>query len=1363
MEGIETDTSQAASPATLTSERPDSSRTRAMSFVKPTVQPPAPLNTSAVDSAEEWKLWKQMWENYGVLTDLASQPEPYQTALLLHCLGPEGVRIYNGLKFNTEDEGKICTLILQKLDLHFLGVTREFFERFKFNQRSQEAGESIEQYITLLRTMSKSCGFCACMKEKLLMDRLLLGVVDDRMREQMMAVPDLTLSKAIDICKAIEATTTQMKALKQDEVVHQISRKSSPAHATFPRKQQKPRTKDKVKVMPQTGRCKFCCTTHALRKELCPAWGRVCDGCGRKNHFKSSKMCIVHAIEDASDDSSAESISTVTEIHSVRDTDGPVYCQMVLNEQSVKFQIDCGATVNLLPDKFLKPTDKIRPEKPRLQMWNKSRQSSLGRCKVKTTNPVTGVKYKVDYVIVAEDYSPLLSKKAAEQMKLITIHYDAFEQIHAVQNTPISDYPSVFAPSSLGILPGPGVHLTVSPDAQPVIRPARTVPESLKGAVKDKLEALCGQGVIEAVDGPTDWVNQMAVVKKKTGGVRICIDPRPLNNALKREHYTLPVLDDILPSLTKASSFSICDLKDGYLHCPLDYESSLLTTFATPWGRYRWTRLPFGLKVSSEIFQKRLHQALDGLAGVRCIADDIIIWGESPAEHNHRLHSLLERCQEIGIVLNPEKSKFHVKEVQFLGHIVTSSGLKVDPSKVDAILKMRAPSNTDDVHRLRGMVNYLSRYLPRLSEVIQPLNDLTRKGVAWTWDANHEKAFREIKALLAEAPVLAYFDQTKRIEIFTDASATGIGAALVQDGKPVAYASRALTDTEARYAVIEKEMLAIVFALEKWHQFTYGQEVTILSDHKPLETIVKKALEKAPRRLQSLLLRAMAYNITVQYVKGKDNLLADPLSRSYLPCDKDEIQSRDDVEAINSVHDLTLPDRDIACIRNATATDDAMLKLMTTILEGWPQHKSQVSPLISSYFHYRDELATQDGLIFRGQRLIIPTALRGKMKADVHVGHVGVDGCLRRAREHIFWPGMSRELKEFVQACAICQEHATSQPAQPLISHEVPNRPWAKVGIDLFHFKDKVYLITTCYFSSFFEIDQLHKTTAQPVITKLKQQFARYGIPTTIISDNGPPFSSQEFTAFCRDWQISLKTISPHHSRSNGKVESAVKIAKRLLRKCQSSDEDINMALLNIRNTPTQAMDSSPSQRFLGRRTRTLLPTTASSLEPERSTAKDAGDIARKQRSQKTYFDRHARALPKLKEGDVVRAKPFTGSDRTWKKATVLRRLGDRSYEISCHGHVYRRNREHLRAVRAPPASSLMLPTYLSNGRQSKDDSTSVGPSRPTTQPQAHPADVPLTEGAGPHGTQSTAPDESLRRSLRSVREPVKMKDYLRY
>ena len=1339
-------------------------------FIKPSIHPPSQFNVSARDVAEEWKMWKQMWDNYAVLTNLFSQPESYQTALLLHSIGPDGVRIYNGMKFVDEEESKNSSVILTKFGLHFLGERREFFERFKFNQRNQEGGESVDQYVTVLRTMSKSCGFCSCMKDKLLMDRILLGVRDDRMRERMMATQDLDLTKAIDICKAVEATTTQMKAMKKEELVHRVSRKN---FSKKPRNQQKGASKpkqketEKGKVDSEPKKCKFCCRLHPLRKEKCPAWGQTCSACHSKNHFKVSKVCRankVHGVlenEYASDTSSCESISTVWDVNAVQTDRGPVFCIMKLHDQRIKFQIDSGSTVNLLPRKYLSSTDVICPEAIHLHMWNKSSSQAIGKCKVKTVNPVTDQKYKVDYVIVEEDHIPLISKKAAEQMKLITFNYDSFEQVNAASTIDfVKEYPDVFSTSQTGILPGTPVHLTVNKDTQPIIRPARTVPESLKEAVKGKLDRLKEQGIIEEVDDPSDWVSQMSVTQKKSGDVRICIDPRPLNEALKREHYTLPVLDDILPCLTKATTFSICDLKDGYLHCPLDDESSKLTTFATPWGRYKWKRLPFGLKVSSEIFQKRLHQALDGLEGVRCVADDIIVWGDDITEHDRRLHQLLQRCRNIGMILNKEKSRLYVQEVPFLGHIVTDKGLKPDPSKIEAILKMPTPETRDDINRLRGMVNYLGRFLPSLSSVMAPINDLTRKDVEWSWDATHDKAFQEIKKLLTTAPVLAYFDQSKNLEIYTDACAHGIGAALLQEGRPIAYASRALSDTEMRYAVIEKEMLAIVYALEKWNQFTYGRPVKVYSDHKPLESIMKKALDKAPKRLQGMLLRAAAYDVVVQYLKGKDNHLADPLSRSHMPYQ----MGQQDLEAINSLQDLSLPADQVESIRRATTNDESLQALKDVILGGWPDHRSQVPPLATPYFGVRDELSTAQGLIFRGERLVIPKTMRQKIKENLHLGHNGIDATLRQAREHVYWPGMNQEIKEWIATCETCQENAISQAPQPMMPHLIPDRPWAKIGIDLFHHNNDNYLVMVCYFSNFFEIAKLGRTTAEPVIKKLKQNFGRYGIPDTIVSDNGPPFSSQEFANFNREWGISHKTTSPYNSKANGKAESAVKTAKRLLRKCNSTGQDVNMALLSIRNTPTQGINSSPAQRFLGRRTKTLLPTTESSLKPRGHTTSDLDSLHKMQERQSKYFDRHTKTLPDLQEGSVVRMKPFNTNDKKWRRATVVKRLDQRAYEVERNGVTHIRNREHLRACTSvKPDREVYIPAYTEIPDRRDDDhrtQTEVPLHHTRSDVDAPPGldpDVPPTLSESPR----TKSQVSLRRSSRTRREPTRLKDFV--
>jgi len=405
-----------------------------------------------------------------------------------------------------------------------------------------------------------------------------------------------------------------------------------------------------------------------MKKEECPAWGKTCDSCHGRNHFKNSNVCPVkkrvHAVREGniqyelgSDSDSCVSISSVTctaDVYSVANSDTPIYCNMIIEGAPVQMQVDCGATVNVLPKQYLKEKPYSK-ECVKLRMWNHETTPALGRCRVKTVNPATGEKFKMNFVIVDNPgLTPLLSCKAAEKMKLITVNYHNFETVSAVSSsmdTICDKYPSVFD-GSLGSLPGGKIHLTLEQNAEPVVRPPRTLPESLNSVVRDELDRLESTGVVVKVDKPTDWVNQMSVARKRSGDVRICIDPRPLNVALKREHHKLPVLDDILPRLVNSKRFAVFDLQQGYLHCELDVESSLMTTFATPFGRYRWNRLPFGLKVSSEIFQKRLQQALEGLDSVHCVADDVIVHGVDDITLSANVDKLLQRCQQYGMKLN---------------------------------------------------------------------------------------------------------------------------------------------------------------------------------------------------------------------------------------------------------------------------------------------------------------------------------------------------------------------------------------------------------------------------------------------------------------------------------------------------------------------------------------------------------------------------------------------------------------------------------------------------------------------------------------------------------------------------------------
>jgi hypothetical protein len=762
-----------------------------------------------------------------------------------------------------------------------------------------------------------------------------------------------------------------------------------------------------------------------MKKEECPAWGKTCLACNKLNHFKNSQVCgksgkkSVHVVQEAdsdSDTSSTPSIGAITtEVNSVKaktPEDHPLFCKMLVNGKPIRMQIDCGATISILPKQYIGDHE-IRSEDVSLKMWNQTIMQALGMCKLKTLNPSNGQKWKVDYVIVdGTDLTPVLSRKVSEKMGLITVNYGDFETVHVV--TPQSEvktgntagmttakklqaeYPSVFD-GKVGNLPGNKVQLTLSDDAVPEAKPARRVPEALKTKVKSELDRLEQTDVLVKVDQPTDWVNQMSIAEKKNGDIRVCLDPRSLNTVLKREHHHLPVLEDIIPELSQSQVFSVCDLQQRYLHCELDEEASLLTTFATPFGRYRWCRLPFGLNVSSEIFQKRLQQALDGLDGVHCVADDIIVHAATVEQHDERMDKLLQRCSEKGIRLNKDKFNYRVDELKFLGHIICSDGLKVDPEKVEAILEMKKPTDKDAVHRLKGTVNYLSRFVPKLSDVMRPIAQLANQDVEWNWSKVQDDAFSKLKKLLTKAPVLAYFNSQKPLVIQCDASNHGLGAGLLQEDKPLAYASRALTDVESRYAVIEKEMLAIVFALEKWHQFTYGRKVTVYSDHKPLESITRKPLDKAPKRLQGMLLRALAYDIEVRYLEGKKMMLADTLSRAYLPINGKQPQA--EFETVNAVAHLSMRTDRLEQIRCATEEDLSLKLLKAVIQQGWLEEKAKVPPLIAPYHSIRDELTIADGLIFRGERLVIPQSMRPDIKLDIHYGHTGIEGCLRHARE----------------------------------------------------------------------------------------------------------------------------------------------------------------------------------------------------------------------------------------------------------------------------------------------------------------------------------------------------------------------------
>ncbi|RXN18696.1 Retrovirus-related Pol polyprotein from transposon 297 [Labeo rohita] len=397
------------------------------------------------------------------------------------------------------------------------------------------------------------------------------------------------------------------------------------------------------------------------------------------------------------------------------------------------------------------------------------------------------------------------------------------------------------------------------------------------------------RGVISKVSKPTPWVSSLCITEKKNGTLRVCLDPRDLNRAILRQHYNIPTLEDIWCKLAGKKLFTILDEKDGYWQIKLDEESAELCAFNTPQGRYRFHLMPFGIKSASEVFQCLNSESFGDIEGVFMEADDMIIAAATKAEHDAILKRVMNRAESLNVKFNKDKLQYMVNEVTYLGHVTTSDGVKLDESKVSAILQLFPPTDRKALQCLLGMTRYLSQYTPNKATLTAPLRLLLRKDITWQWHPEQQTAVDQLKTAITTASVLRYFDPKEPIEVQADASKDGLGATLMQKQQPIAYASRALSAAEKNYAQIEKELLAIVFALRKFHQYVYGVPIRVQSDHKPLEAIFSKPIGATPAHLQRMLLQLQRYDIHIVFTPGNQMLIADTLSRPYLPSDVQRI------------------------------------------------------------------------------------------------------------------------------------------------------------------------------------------------------------------------------------------------------------------------------------------------------------------------------------------------------------------------------------------------------------------------------------------------------------------------------------------
>ena len=559
-----------------------------------------------------------------------------------------------------------------------------------------------------------------------------------------------------------------------------------------------------------------------------------------------------------------------------------------------------------------------------------------------------------------------------------------------------------------------------------------------------------------------------------------------------------------------------------------------------------------------------MESLLQGLDGVICFLDDILITGTSRQQHIITLKKVLEILQGAGLKVNKNKCLFFQDKVNYLGHIIDQHGLHTCPDKVNAIVNAPSPSSVTQLKAILGIINYYGRFIKGLSACLQPLYNLLKKDVKWEWSQACEKAFLKIKSIMSTTPILVHYDPKKELRLTCDASDYGLGVMLThimpdKSEKPISFASRTLNDTERKYSQIEKEGLAIIYALSKYNQYLYGRNFTLVTDHKPLVNIFhpKKGIPLySANRLRRWAVILSNYQYEIEYVKSHENK-ADFLSR--LPLKSDSLLPNDfkDINSFNFVNYCNNRDINIdhKLIQKETSNDTLLTQVINFMKKGWPKFK-KLNKDITPFYNYRTGLSIENDCLLWNNRLCIPFKLRGKILESLHRSHLGMVKMKSLARSYFWWPKMNEQIEAIVSSCESCKFYRTNPPKSNVNLWKWPKQQWSRLHIDyLGPIKGKFYFIILDAYSKWIEVLPTNTITSEFTIKALRHTFARFGLPKIIVSDNGTQLVSGQMKHFLNLNGIKHITTAPFHPQSNGAAENAVKQVKNAIKKGFMSDK----------------------------------------------------------------------------------------------------------------------------------------------------------------------------------------------------------------
>ena len=838
-------------------------------------------------------------------------------------------------------------------------------------------------------------------------------------------------------------------------------------------------------------------------------------------------------------------------------------------------------------------------------------------------------------------------------------------------------------------------------------------------------------------------------LKKKDGRPRRTVDYQQLNSQCIREPNYSDSPFHTARRIPQNTWKCVLDAVDGYHSVELDPESSKLTTFITPWGRYRYLRFPQGHCSAGDAFNGRVQEILSGIPRMVRIVDDMCLYDDTIEGAFWHTWDLLETCAQNGIVINESKLQFCSREIEFAGLTVTADGVQPSKRTMSAIENFPPPTDLTKARAFFGLVNQVQWAYANGKEMA-PFRELVKPNSTFRWNDELRELFDQCKKKILHQvrEGVKRYDTNRQTCLQTDFSQQGLGYLLLQkycscsleraplccnNGWQLVFAgSRFTQGAEKRYAPTEGELLAVAWSLNHAHIFTKGcSNIIISTDHKPLLGILnEKPFEdiKNPRILR-LKEQTLSFSFMVTYNQGKWHRGPDALSRNpqfnYVHLlepfhvSVPEVSYMTDIDATLA---LTEVGEDIGIsvedVRKATREDPAMKILAATILNGFPQTQHLTDPEIRPFFNVRDHLWIEKEVIMFKKRIVLPKVLRERSLRVLHAAHQGIEGMKARASNSIYWPGLNVAIKQVRDGCNICNKIAPSQPREPIQLISPPAYPFQHVCMDAFEISGKHYLAAVDRYSGWLMIFHVRcHPQSRHVIDSLRSIFSNYGAPDTLFTDGGLPFQGQEVQQFLNTWKVKHVTSSASYPQGNGRAELAVKAAKRLLQENTNSDGSLNTnkasrALLQYRNTPIQHVGLSPAQILFHRNLRDGLPASQQSLKPnklwviaadqrERSLAKRNEDLVDR-------YNRSTRELPVLMIGQTVLIQDANFKKRWMRYGTIVDQ-NNRKYTIRVHGSgsVITRNRRFLKPANVEQHEDFFMPTGSSSTVQNESSTSS--------------------------------------------------------